>query len=120
MNDWDGLLSPSMAKTPAFAPSLWNPPRNRMAGRLLNPDPGPATQLRSPPNVADQFAQPFARSPQSPTSSNTFPTMSNAPQLDTHPALAPVLAGPATLTTHGAPSGVPVAACCHSWLVASR
>src|SRR5262245_55170966 len=55
---------------------------------------------------------------QSATHSERFPTMSNAPTSETHPAV-PVTTGP-ELTRHGGPSGVPRAAACHSALVGNR
>src|SRR5437867_2155118 len=81
----------------------------------------------SVPNDADQFVQPFAWSPQSATHSYTFPTMSNAPQLETQAEREPVPAGPPPSVTHVVEpssalpgSGVPAAAACHSSLRSSR
>src|SRR5262245_47600725 len=65
-------------------------------------------------------------SSQSPTYSQTLPTMSKRPQLDTHLSRDPVATGPTPLMTHvlspssKTGSGVPTAARCHSWFVASR
>src|SRR5713101_2776341 len=77
----------------------------------------PARHIRSslkPP----QPGQAVESGTQSATHSNTFPTMSKAPQFDTHPAV-PADPGP-PVTIHGAPSGVPAAVSCHSRFVRSR
>src|SRR5262249_46291518 len=119
----DGKPMASTAKTPASVSSFQSPPRNNAPGTCANTLlPSPPKQLKSPPArptaVVQSVQLPVALSAQSATHSLTFPTMSNPPQFETHPALAPVFAGPKALTTQGAPSGVPEAASCHSRLVA--
>ena len=79
-----GLKVATTANTPAFAVTATpkKPPRRNAPGKLLKPNPGPPTQLVSLPKAAGQDPQLFARSPQSATHSETFPTMSKAPQAD--------------------------------------
>src|SRR5207249_3779042 len=92
--------------------------------------PGPPKQLKSPPAIPVwlvQSVQLIALSAQSATHSQTFPTMSNTPQLDLQFDREPVFTGlPAVemlqsvvpLSVPG--SGVPAAARCHSSFRASR
>ena len=70
------------------------------------------------PNVL--VTQPSASSSQSPTHSQTLPTMSLAPKCETQPALAPVFWTAPVLTLQASESGVPATAACHSALVGSR
>src|SRR5437016_307179 len=127
LSESDGMSVAFTAKTPSSVPKTQFPPRINAPGRLLLLEPGPPTQLKSLPKPADQFVQPSARSPHSSTHSHTFPTMSNAPQLDLQLLREPVFTGlPAAemvqsvvpLSVPG--SGVPAAASCHSRFVASR
>src|SRR3990170_3845589 len=128
-------MSPRTAKTPASLTEFQAPPRNSAPGNvapLAMPSP---TQLRSSPKVLDQKAQDCALSPQSPTNSQTLPTMSWTPQLlmqeSAPPGVAPafpVARGPAADVLHlvfarpsfASGSTVPAAARCHSWLVSRR
>lgn len=123
----DGPERPLAVKTPAPVPLNQKPPRNNAPGRLVELDPGPPTQLTSLPKVLDHMTHPSARSPQSPTHSQTFPTMSNAPHFETHADREPVFEGfpVAEMLQSVDPSstpesGVPAAARCHSWFVMSR
>src|SRR5919204_5846520 len=79
------------AKPPAAVPRLQGPPRSNAPGRYGLP--GPPTQLWSPPKPEGQLVQLFAKSPQSATHSHSFPTMSNAPQLDLQLLREPVFTG---------------------------
>src|SRR5262245_10463749 len=120
-------------KTPALAPSTQGPPRVNAAGRLPKPppigEPLPPKQLTSLPArgapttgaCVVQFVQLSARSLHSATHSDTFPTMSNVPQLDLQLDRDPVFTGPAEFVVHVVVpssafpgSGVPAAARCHS------
>src|SRR5262245_7653842 len=132
-NEVGGSKTERTAKTPALGPSNQEPPRTNAPGRLPKPfaldEPSPPKQLRSLPARGTpttgvcvvQFAQLFARSLQSATHSSTFPTMSNAPQLDLQLERDPVSTGPIEFVAHvvvpssALPgSGVPAAARCHS------
>src|SRR5262245_61619961 len=133
-NEVGGSKTERTAKTPALGPSNQEPPRTNAPGRLPKPfaldEPSPPKQLRSLPARGTpttvlcvvQSAQLFARSLQSATHSSTFPTMSNAPQLDLQLDRDPVFTGlmvelvahvvvPSSATPG---SGVPAAARCHS------
>src|SRR5438876_11930521 len=90
--------------------------------------PGPPKQLASAPAIPVwlvQSVQLIARSAQSATRSSTFPTMSNAPQLDLQFARLPVFAGAVEFVLQSLVpgvlpgSGVPAAAPCHSSFHAS-
>src|SRR5262245_55075452 len=124
----DGKKKSSTANTPAPAPRLKSPPRSTPPGRLLLRDPGPPKQLASSPKLDGQVVQPSAKSPHSATHSDTFPTMSNAPQLDLQLDREPVFTASPTEKTlqsvvplSASPgSGVPCAAACHSSFRASR
>src|SRR5262245_12338061 len=130
----EGSAPDSTAKTPAAAPSMTLPPREKAPGRLNVPlvssaipvVPGPPTQLESAPKFAGQFVQATERSPQSATHSSTLPIMSNAPQRDLQlerepvSTRAPVVAHVVAWSSAAPGSGVPAAAPCHSSFVISR
>jgi hypothetical protein len=124
--DCDALMPASTVKTPVFEPpSRASPPRRHAPGRFENELPGPPTQLW-PLKPAGQLVQCCAKSPHSATRSHSFPTMSNAPQLDLQFARLPVFFGaPEFVLQSLAPAvlpglGVPAAASCHSSFRARR
>src|SRR6266581_6309628 len=124
--DCDASMPASTLKTPVLEPSSKSPPRRHAPGRFENGLPGPPTQLWSLPKPAGQLVQCCAKSPHSATRSHSFPTMSNAPQLDLQFARLPVFVcawdfvlqslAPGVLPG----SGVPAAASCHSSFRARR
>src|SRR5215813_11143447 len=90
-----------MAKTPASVPLVQSPPRSTapgserstepgLTGTLPEGDPGPPKQLTSFPNSLDQWVQLVARSSQSATHSQRFPTMSNMSHCEMQDGFAPV------------------------------